>query len=466
MDNAVQIYKYFVQKAEQQNQIAMEVAPIPPNEQRRLDALNSYRILDTEIEWEFDEITKITSELFGSPISIISLIDSDRQWYKSALGTDIKEVKREISICAYTINSPDQVLVIENLLDDQRFSDNPMISEKFGARFYAGAPIVDKNGMAIGTLCILDNKPRKLNSNQIERLKGLAEMVMRQIENRLVNKHLRQYLEMQTGELKAAVSHLKKEIAERKLEENRLEDKLNEQRQISELRAHLVHSISHQIKTPLTAISTSTQLLEMLIDSKDSRQKKHIARILGSVQSMADMVENMHYLHQIDFVNPQESASRIHMGKLIYDTIDQIKVEYGSSDDIEIQVLEESNYEFPSNILFIERLLRILASNAIKYNAPGSKIHIQYSVNDKTFQFNINNRGLPLDKEEVGQIFNLFYRGNNKEDKEGLGVGLTIAKKIIDTLKGKIRVESSRDKGTTFFVLIPAITIKENQHAA
>lgn len=444
----------------------MEVPAIPSNEQLRIEALYSYHILDTELEKEFDEITKIASELFDAPVSAISLIDTNRQWYKSAQGTDIKEIDREISMCAHAINSPEKVMTVENFLDDPRFSDHPLASEKYGVRFYAGAPIVDKSGMALGTLCILDFKPKKLTDSQIERLRGLAEMVMRQIETRLINRHLKQYLEMQTSELKSAVNHLKQEISNRKEVENQLEKMLSEQREISELRARLVHSISHQIKTPLTTISTSTQLLEMLINSKDSRQKKHIARILESVQSMADMVENVLYLHKIDFMNLEENASYIHIGKLIYDTIDQIRIENGGSHEIEIEVLEENNYEFISNYMFIERLVRLLASNAIKYNARNSKIHIQYSVTEKSFQFNINNKGVPLEKEDIGRIFDLFYRGNNTQEKEGLGVGLTIAKKLVETLKGKIRVESSAERGTTFYVLIPAMEMKENQHAA
>lgn len=444
----------------------MIVPPIPKNEEQRLEALRSYQILDTEIEKEFDEITKLTTEFFSAPISTISLIDKDRQWYKSVCGASAKQSSRDVSICAHVINQPNEVFVVEDMTKDIRFCQNPIVTGP-KMKFYAGAPIVDKNGMALGVLCILDKEVRQLNEIQKNRLQSLADMVMRQIESRLIHKHLNQYIEMQTKELKSAVGSLKEEILKRKQAENKLEETLNEERKISELRSQLVHSISHQFKTPLTTISTSTQLIDMLSDSQDKKLGKHLYRILSSVQSMSEMIEDVMYLHKVDFLKLAEDATEINVGKLIHETFDEINLESGSRTEIEVEALEETTEEFPSNVPIVEKLLKILVSNAIKYNAPGSKIHVQYSVTDKSFQFNINNKGLPLNSENISQVFDLFFRGNNTQEKEGLGIGLTIAKKLIETLNGQIRVESDAHKGTTFFFMIPAMEVrKNNQHAA
>ena len=444
----------------------MIVPPIPKNEQQRLEALRSYQILDTEIEEEFDEITKLTTEFFDVPICTISLIDKDRQWYKSVCGAQIGQNPRDVSICAHVINEPKEVFVIEDMTKDIRFCDNPIVLGP-KMRFYAGAPIVDKNGMALGVLCILDRKIRDLNEAQRNRLQSLANMVMRQIESRLINKHLNQYIEMQTKELKSAVGSLKEEITKRKIVENKLEETLSEERRVSELRSQLVHSISHQFKTPLTTISSSAQLIDMLGDSQNKKLGKHLERIMSSVQSMSEMIEDVMYLHKVDFLKLAEDSTEINIGKLIHETFDEVNLESSSRTEIEVEVLEERTEEFPSNAAIVEKLLKILLSNAIKYNAPGSKIHVQYSVTNESFQFNINNKGLPLNSHNIPQVFDLFFRGNNTQEKEGLGIGLTIAKKLIETLNGQIRVESDAENGTTFFFMIPAMEAsKKNQHAA
>lgn len=444
----------------------MIVPPIPQNEEERLEALRSYQILDTEIEEEFEDITKLTSEFFDAPICTISLIDKDRQWFKSICGANISQNPREVSICAHVINQPKDVFVINDLTKDIRFCDNPIVLGP-KMRFYAGAPIVDKSGMALGVLCILDRKIRDLNKSQKERLQSLANMVMRQIETRLINKHLNQYIEMQTKELKSAVRSLNEEITKRKIAENKLEQTLNEERKVSELKSQLVHSISHQFRTPLTTISSSAQLIDMLSNSQNNKLGKHLERIMSSVQSMSQMIEDVTYLHKVDFLQLPEDASMINISKLIHETFDDVNLESSRSTEIEVEVLEEKTEEFPTNVPVLEKLLKILLSNAIKYNAPGSKIHVQYSVTKNDFQFNINNKGLPLDSNNIDQVFDLFFRGNNTQEKEGLGIGLTIAKKLIESLNGQIRVESDAKNGTTFFFKIPALKVsRRNQHAA
>lgn len=452
--------------AKQQNHCKMKAPEFSQKEEQRLEALHSYQILDTDVEKEFDEITILASELFDAKISSVSLVDRDRQWFKSTCGIKDRETSRDVSVCSYAIQTPNEVFEISDLSKDDRFKNFPIVTSEEKIRFYAGAPIVDKNGVALGTLCVLDDKPRTLTEKQKTRLQSLANMVMGLIESRLIHKHLNQYIEMQTKELKTALTNMKQEISKRKLIESRLEHTLNEERQISELRSHLVHSISHQFKTPLTTISTSTQLIDMISNPDDQRFRKHLGRILGAVQSMSDMIEDVLYLHKVDFTKLAESATEFDIGKSIHEIVDQINLESGSRNEILIEALEESTHEFHSNFPVIEKLLKILVSNAVKYNAPDSKIHIQYSVTGKSFQFNINNKGVPLNDENIGQIFDLFFRGNNIEEKEGLGIGLAIAKKLVDTLKGEIRVESTEEAGTTFFVMVPAIDVSKNQHAA
>lgn len=151
----------------------MQLAPIPPNEEERLNKIKELNILDTEPEERFDSITKRAVEEFEVPISTITIIDKDREWYKSCQGLDVKDAPRSISFCAHAMLSK-EVFIIEDTLKDDRFKDNPMVINKPHIRFYAGVALHDKNGIVVGVFCIKDTKPRQLSTARIARLMEFA----------------------------------------------------------------------------------------------------------------------------------------------------------------------------------------------------------------------------------------------------------------------------------------------------
>jgi two-component system NtrC family sensor kinase len=158
-------------------------APLPTDEAERLQALERYRILDTGREQQFDDITRLAAQVCGAPIALISLVDRDRQWFKSAQGFEPAETSREASFCAHAILKPDDVLVVSDARSDARFADNPLVTAG-GIRFYAGAPLVSPEGRALGTLCVLDRVPRTLETEQLAALRALRRMVMLELETR------------------------------------------------------------------------------------------------------------------------------------------------------------------------------------------------------------------------------------------------------------------------------------------
>lgn len=153
---------------------------IPDNEDIRISELRSLLLLDSSPEERFDRITRIAKQLFDVPISLISLIDIDRQWFKSKQGLEVSETGRDISFCGHAILG-DEVFIVEDTFEDTRFSDNPLVSSGPEIRFYAGAPILMPSGNKLGTLCIISNKPRKFSQEQSALLQDLAKIVINEL---------------------------------------------------------------------------------------------------------------------------------------------------------------------------------------------------------------------------------------------------------------------------------------------
>ena len=159
----------------------MKTPDIPANEASRLNTLQSLGVLDTEAEERFDRLTRMSKRLFGVPIALVSLVDENRQWFKSCIGLSVSETPRDISFCGHAILG-DDVFIIPDASRDERFADNPLVVDDPHIRFYAGCPLSSRNGSKLGTLCIIDREPRTLSEDDLATLKDLAMMVERELE--------------------------------------------------------------------------------------------------------------------------------------------------------------------------------------------------------------------------------------------------------------------------------------------
>jgi GAF domain-containing protein len=158
--------------------------PIPiKNEAARVEALHKYAILDTEPEQAFDDLVLLASFVCKTPMAMISLVDEDRQWFKSKVRISVSETPREIAFCATAIQQPD-VFVVPDTLKDERYRNNPLVVSEPNVRFYAGAPLIDEDGHALGTICVVDRVPREFVPDQQAALKALSRLVLAQLEFR------------------------------------------------------------------------------------------------------------------------------------------------------------------------------------------------------------------------------------------------------------------------------------------
>lgn len=158
----------------------MPAAPIPVNEEERLAALHALLILDTPPEQRFDRIVSFAATEFEVPIALLSLIDSDRQWFKSRHGLDVCETPREVAFCAHALQRADP-LVVPDATRDARFADNPLVTGPPGIRFYVGAPLALPDGVVLGTLCIADVEPRELDALDLSILSTLRDLALREL---------------------------------------------------------------------------------------------------------------------------------------------------------------------------------------------------------------------------------------------------------------------------------------------
>jgi GAF domain-containing protein len=174
-------------------------APFPKNESARRVALASYAILDTDPEPSFDDLNHLASFICKTPISTITLVDEHRQWFKSRIGLSADETSRDVAFCSHAILQ-DDIFVVPDALQDERFKDNPLVEGEPHIRFYAGVPLINDDGYALGTLCVIDKAPRTLSAAEKEALKALSRLVLAQMELRRNLVALKQALNDRTAE--------------------------------------------------------------------------------------------------------------------------------------------------------------------------------------------------------------------------------------------------------------------------
>ncbi|MES2574808.1 MAG: ATP-binding protein [Bacteroidota bacterium] len=390
------------------------------DEEKRIKALESYCILDTLPEADFDNLAILAAEICDTPISLVTFIDEKRQWYKSRLGIDAHEIDRDYTFCGHVINLTDDIYIIPDSRLDERFFDNPAVTGDLKVVFYAGVPLMTEKGMPIGTLCVVDQKPRELTLNQIKSLKALSNQTMKLLELRL-----------------------------NKIELERAMEKLEGKNVELEKFAHIA---AHDLKSPLANISGLTDFFVenygIAIDT-DGQEILHL--IQTSSAKLRSMIDSLLEYSKSD-QKLKENRKEVNL-KVLGDELSNL---FTFQNNCSI-TLKSNVSSILINKTAIEQILINLVANAIKYNDKEiAEIEIEVIEEEAFYSISVKDNGVGISKEHHEKIFGIFevLAVKDRFGENGNGIGLATVKKIVESLEGTIYVESEPGEGSKFIFTI------------
>jgi len=392
----------------------------PDYEEQRLKALYDFNILDSLYESEYDDIAKIASIICETPISFISLMDRDRQWYKAKLGLEVAQNKREIAICAHAMDDPHQLFEVEDLRKDVRFEKNPLVIGQPNVVFYAGVPLTTIDGFPVGTICVLDQKPRKLNSAQEAALKSLSNQVIKLMELRKINA----LLEQNKSEIE-----LKNEALEK-----------------------LAYIISHDIRSPLQSLTSLTEMLEETI--ADNNQALEITKLISN--NLAGLTKFANSLLDYNSTKNKELLWEELQIEQVWQNIDMLVMQTN-----DVTIYKQSTCDSIVVPEFaLNQILLNLITNGIKYNDKTIVIiSVSITKSKRDFILEVTDNGSGIILKDVDRIFKPFITLGKKDrfNKVGTGVGLATVAHLVDRMGGNITVNSNKEIGTAFIIKWPIV---------
>jgi len=456
-------------------------AKVPRDEVERLKTLHDLNILDTEREDIFDNILWLATTICETNMGAVSLVDTERQYFKSQKGLNTKQTGRDEAFCSHAILQPDSLFVVEDTAEDSRFADNPLVSGGPKIKFYAGMPL-NVGESSLGTLCVIHDRKKKLSRKQKIALRNLGKLCQQQLILRMTNIHL-----------KGMVSKLKKSKSQLKI--------MNEQiLTAAQQKEQFLANMTHELRTPLNAVIGYVTILQ-----ENETIKKMPEDILESIESIAFGSKVLRRT-----VNEVLDFTKINSGKLQLD-ISEISIHriILSVAALQTGVAKRKNVIFEKSVdktlhpgmkvdsMKVIQILNNLVSNAIKFTPEKKKVvmSLRRISSEQELKFpseivlkgspkfatgspdmkyhylimNVRDEGCGIDPKKIETIFQSFQQENVSIARThgGTGLGLAIVKGITELMNGRIYIESKRHAGSSFCVVIPykscRITVKKKE---
>jgi signal transduction histidine kinase len=391
--------------------------PIFADEDERIAALRALALLDTPSEERFDRITRTAQRLFDVPIALVTLVDTDRQWFKSCQGLDVLETPRSASFCTHALRS-DDILIVPDAHTDPRFAGGPLVLGSPHIRFYAGKPIHAPSGHRMGTLCIIDSVPRELSEEDAAALTDLAA-----------------WAELELGVVAMSRAF---DAAER-------------------LKDEIISITGHELRTPLTAIRGSLGLLEAGVGGELPEQG---ARLVDSALRNTDRL--------IRLVNDMLDVERLAAGRLPMrrEPVELTTVAHTAAESLH-DLVAAANVRLeltaPAPVWTVgdaDRLTQVatnLIDNAVKFSPPEATVRVAVTARGGRAELLVTDEGYGMDTAGLDTVFDRFIQLDTGTDRRGAGsgLGLAIVKGIVEGHYGTIDVTSELGAGSSFRVRLP-----------
>ncbi len=484
-------------------ELDLKSCPLPDGEIARVETLHRYNILDTPPEEAFDDLTALAAHICGTPIALVSLVDTHRQWFKSKFGITAVQTPREMAFCGHAIQQPESLLIVPNTLEDERFATNPLVTSDPHIRFYAGAPLVTPDGFALGTLCVIDRVPRHLSPEQEKALQALSRQVITQLELRINLTRVEQTTTKLRGVVKAlhrSNQHLSRTL--RQLKDTQAQ--LIQTEKMSSL-GQLIAGVAHEINNPITFIYGNLPHVQEYIQDLlglVSLYQQHHSQPNPEIERQAEAIDFNFLVQDLPKVISSIQVGTTRIRQLVlslqnFSRKDRGKKEFtdihkGIDDTLlilqhrlqaraeqpGIRVVKEycdlpavECYPGPLNQVFMNILTNAINAleqaaqerSTAKIEQQPNTITIRTEVvkrtakdNEASIVIRISDNGLGIPQAILGRIFDPFF--TTKPMGQGTGLGLSISYKIVvEKHGGTLKCSSEPGKGTEFWIEIPFV---------
>jgi signal transduction histidine kinase len=402
------------------------------NDPKRVEALRRLCLLNTPADPAFDRLTRLAADILNAPISLVTLVDAEYQFFKSQVGlqepwASARQTPLSHSFCQHTLTS-NEPLIIENALSHHLVHDNLAIQD-LDAHAYLGIPLTTSDGDAIGSFCVLDDKPRVWTTREINLLKDLSGSVMTEIE-------------------------LRHQLSEKAEIERELLESIEKQKELAELKTRFMAMVSHEFRTPLAIIQAVSDTLTSYRQKMSEEQELEKHR---TIQKQVHILKK--FLDDILIVSRSEIVA-LHFQPKETDFIDLCLQVITDSQQVSplCQIQLSFTGEGRTAVVDTELMMQALSnlvSNAVKYSVEACKIWFEVSMEPETVTIHVRDNGIGISEDDQRHLFEAFYRAHNVNAIRGTGLGLTIVKRAVDAHSGSITFTSALNRGTTFIIHLP-----------
>jgi signal transduction histidine kinase len=393
--------------------------PIPESEAKRLAALRGLGILDSPPEAEFDDIVQIASAVCGVPIALITLVDEHRQWFKAKVGIDATETARDIAFCAHAILD-DEVFVVHDAREDERFADNPLVTGGPGVQFYAGAPLTLPSGDRVGTLCLIDAIPRAFTDEMRKTLLALK----RQVESQLA---LRAHA--------AALARANAAMVALQVQKERL-----------------VQFVVHDMKNALSGVSLNAEAIASMV-TPGTDVALAAADMVESSAHLGRMVADMLDIGAAELGTPMQFQPKTFPAGALFSDI--AKTFATSFRDNELSLVHTGDdVVLRADAYLLRRVLENVVANALRFAPKGSTLSLEAARDGAIARIYVTDEGPGIPKSKREAIFDLYTSGSTAPTNRGLG--LAFCRAAMTAQGGRITVDDAPRRGTRFAIEVSA----------